>query len=158
MGQQAMTTIGMWRPVQKHLAEWADVASQFRQLQVVQQPREGLSVARQGQVIWGCSVGDSPVALGWDWAEIRSGVVVLACPMNVFSNVTLLSADGTSLDQGKSLLELNNTIHELDWQRAVCSELFWPRALPARFAERTAKSGVARRRAGSIDAEHRLAA
>lgn len=29
--------------------------------------------------------------------------------MNVFSNVTLLSADGTSLDQGKSLLRAETT-------------------------------------------------
>jgi hypothetical protein len=82
---------------------------------------------KHGQVVWGVPSGDLPVAVCWDWAEVRAGVVALANPMTVFSNVRLLAEDGAPLSHGQTLLELNGVIHELDWQRQLCEELSFRR-------------------------------
>ncbi|HEV8691878.1 MAG TPA: hypothetical protein VGQ91_16365 [Ideonella sp.] len=82
---------------------------------------------RHGHVIWGSLLGASPMAMCWEWAEVKLGVVAIFNPMNVLSNVRLLSEDGRPFSYGQMVLVFNAVVHEVDWQSGVCEELAFRR-------------------------------
>ncbi|MBI5257921.1 MAG: hypothetical protein HY855_15555 [Burkholderiales bacterium] len=79
-------------------------------------PDTGLA---SGTVLWGFFDGATKVGIGWDWGEVRHGVVAMCDPMTVLSNVRIMAAgeDGEELD-GR-ILRLNRAIHSLRWQGAI---------------------------------------
>ncbi len=129
MNARLPTTIGLWRPVSTYVSRWVHAVRRFEHIGTVQAHPSATDDydCKHGQVVWGVPSGDLPVAVCWDWAEVRAGVVALANPMTVFSNVRLLAEDGAPLSHGQMLLELNGVIHELDWQRQLCEELSFRR-------------------------------
>lgn len=74
---------------------------------------------RQGQAVWAADLEGLPLGLAWEWAEVREDVVALCDPMNVLSNVRLVSAEGAPLGESERMVHLNSAIHELDWQSHV---------------------------------------
>ncbi|MEK8033575.1 hypothetical protein AACH06_22365 [Ideonella sp. DXS29W] len=127
MNARLPTIIGLWRPVSTCVSRWAHDVRQFRHIGTVLAQPTIDDDCKRGQVVWGVPDTDCPLALCWDWAEVRVGVVALANPMTVFSNVRLLAEDGAPLSHGQTLLELNGVIHELNWQRQLCDELSFRR-------------------------------
>jgi hypothetical protein len=72
-----------------------------------------------GQTLW-CEKKPRPEAgFLWDWMEICEGVLALADPMGIVTNVRLLDDDGTVLTCQESALFINDIVHELPWQQAV---------------------------------------
>ena len=127
MNARLPTIIGLWRPVPAYVSRWTRDVRRFQHIGTVRANPDVGGACKHGQVVWGDPTGDLPVAVCWDWAEVRIGVVALANPMTVFSNVRLLAEDGAPLSHGQTLLELNGAIHELDWQRQICEELSFRR-------------------------------
>lgn len=84
----------------------------------VEEPLPGVKGLRRGQVLWSCETGHGPAGLAWDWVELRPGVVAMADPMCVLSNLQFIDAQGQRLPAPTRLLELNNLIASLPWQRA----------------------------------------
>lgn len=77
-----------------------------------------------GQTIW-AEQGIQPGAgLAWDWVQIGPGIIAMANPMCVVSNLRLVGARGEVLGANESALHLNHLVAELPWQDEV-----W-RALP----------------------------
>jgi hypothetical protein len=74
---------------------------------------------RHGQAVWAADHEGLPLGLAWEWAEVREDVVALSDPMNVLSNVRLVSAEGTPLCDSERMVHLNSAIHALDWQAHV---------------------------------------
>lgn len=74
------------------------------------------SVAR-GRTVWGSI--DSPfVVIAWDWAGVAPGVLSLADPMSIASNLRLRRR-GMRASANALLLPLNALVHQLSWQTAV---------------------------------------
>lgn len=72
-----------------------------------------------GQTLW-CESSPHPEAgLLWDWVEIDAGVVAMADPMGVLTNLRLVSDDGAVLTSCEAALHLNFLVHQLPWQDAV---------------------------------------
>jgi hypothetical protein len=117
------TIIGQWRPIAARLTEWNRAVPAFRHLHTVPSPDSDDDVLQHGHVIWGTLNGPMPMALCWEWAEVRLGVVVIFNPMNVLSNVRLLSEDGQPFSHGQTVLAFNSFVHEVNWQRGLCDEL-----------------------------------
>lgn len=63
------------------------------------------------------------MTIRFEWAEIRLGVLALANPMGIVSNVRLATDEGDLLSPSQVLLELNGTVHDLAWQPVVAGEL-----------------------------------
>lgn len=127
MNARLPTIIGLWRPVSTCVSRWTRDARHFQHIRTVHGHPTADTDCKHGQVVWGVPDGEAPMAVCWDWAEVRTGVVALANPMTVFSNVRLLAEDGAPLTYGQMLLELNGVIHELNWQRQLCEELSFRR-------------------------------
>lgn len=78
---------------------------------------------RTGQTVW-VSVATPPVAVAWDWIEVRPWVVVMDDPMSILSNVELEDAHKDRLGSAASTLALNRVVHRLPWQRTVAASLW----------------------------------
>ena len=77
-------------------------------------------VGSSGQTVWGSS-GDRSNAAGvaWDWIEVQRGVVAMADPMGLVTNLTLLNARGEPIPSLRATLQLNELVRTLPWQEEV---------------------------------------
>jgi hypothetical protein len=72
-----------------------------------------------GQTIWGGPSGDGEAGVAWDWIQISSGVVAMADPMSVVTNLRLIGDEGEVLTALESARFLNEIVHALPWQDEV---------------------------------------
>lgn len=72
-----------------------------------------------GQTVWGGGWRDADAGLAWDWVLIANGVVAMADPMCVVSNLRLLGRDGEVLTAYEAAVHLSQIICALPWQDEV---------------------------------------
>ena len=72
-----------------------------------------------GQTIWGDPDGEQAAGLAWDWIELAQGVVAMADPMALITNVRLLGPGGAVLTSVEAAPHLNELVHALPWQCEV---------------------------------------
>lgn len=72
-----------------------------------------------GQTIWGGSADDGEAGVAWDWVQISRGVVAMADPMSVVSNLRLVGRQGEVLTALESVRFLNEMVRDLPWQGEV---------------------------------------
>ena len=76
-------------------------------------------VRSAGQTLWGGSLDDGDAGVAWDWVQISRGVVALADPMSVVTNLRLVGDEGEVLTALQASRYLNALVHELPWQGEV---------------------------------------
>lgn len=81
-----------------------------------------------GQTLWAETTGERSAGVAWDWVELRGGVVAIADPLGLITNLTLLDAHGEALSQHAAAVHLNQLVHSLPWQTEVCRALLQPDA------------------------------
>lgn len=79
-----------------------------------------------GQTLWVGPSVDGEAGVAWDWVQIAQGIVALADPMSVVTNLRLLGGDGEVLTAAESALYLNALVHALPWQGEVARALRGP--------------------------------
>ena len=84
--------------------------------------------ASVGQTLWGESSGARSAGVAWDWVQIQQGVVALADPMGLVTNLKFLDAHGEALAPFEMVAHLNEIVHALPWQTEVCRALSHPPA------------------------------
>ena len=72
-----------------------------------------------GQTIWAAAADDGQAGMAWDWIQLARGVVAMADPLSVVTNLRLINPDGDVLPQLESLRHLNEIVHALHWQDEV---------------------------------------
>jgi hypothetical protein len=72
-----------------------------------------------GQTIWAGTIDGSEAGMAWDWVEITRGVVAMADPMSVITNLRIVGDEGEVLTAVESAMVLNGIVHALPWQDAV---------------------------------------
>ena len=72
-----------------------------------------------GQTMWGGSGTDGEAGMAWDWIQLARGVVALADPMSVVSNLRLVGNEGEVLTAAEAARYLNEIVHALPWQSEV---------------------------------------
>lgn len=72
-----------------------------------------------GQTIWATSSADGQAGMAWDWIQLSRGVVAMADPLSVVTNLRLVNPDGDVLTPLESLRHLNEVVHMLRWQDEV---------------------------------------
>lgn len=85
---------------------------------------------RRGQCQWRATTPEGMcVTLGFEWLESRSGVLCLADPMCVRSNLKVLR-DGEPISDAEQHLMLANCVYRLNWQALVLEHLRPPQLDP----------------------------
>jgi hypothetical protein len=78
---------------------------------------------RAGQTMWGNRSPGRAAGVAWDWIQIDRGIVAMADPLSVVTNLQLVSDDGEVLTAWQSARFLNEIIHTLPWQTEVSRTL-----------------------------------
>jgi len=79
-----------------------------------------------GQTMWGGSSADGEAGVAWDWIQISHGVVAMADPMSVVTNLRLVGQEGEVLTALQAACYLNEIVHQLPWQHEVTRALRGP--------------------------------
>ena len=74
---------------------------------------------RCGQTVWAGPLADGQVGVAWDWVQVSRGVVAMADPMCVVSNLRLIGPQGEVLTAWEAARHLNQIVYGLPWQGEV---------------------------------------
>ena len=115
-------TTAAWRVV-----SWAPVLWQAEcapQLQLVHLAtavlnRGDIEAPCTGHTVWGTQAPEGPAGMAWDWVQIHQGVLTLADPMALVTNLWLLNPAGQVLSPLQAAPHLNGIVHTLPWQDEV---------------------------------------
>lgn len=72
-----------------------------------------------GQTIWAGTICGGEAGMAWDWVEIADGIVAMADPMSVITNLRIIGDEGEVLTAQEAALFLNGLVHALPWQDEV---------------------------------------
>lgn len=72
-----------------------------------------------GQTLWGGPIDEGEAGLAWDWVQLSRGVVAMADPMCVITNLRLLGPAGEVLTAFETARHLNELVCALPWQTEV---------------------------------------
>jgi hypothetical protein len=72
-----------------------------------------------GQTLWSAPSDDGEAGMAWDWVQIARGVVAIADPMSVVTNVRLIGDEGEVLTAHAAARFLNELVRALPWQSEV---------------------------------------
>ena len=92
---------------------------QFDHLDTQVFPASDHAAPRSGQTVWRGASADGEVGVAWDWVQLSRGVVAMADPMCVVSNLRLLGSQGEVLTAWESARHLSQIVYGLPWQGEV---------------------------------------
>jgi hypothetical protein len=72
-----------------------------------------------GQTLWGDTSTEGAAGVAWDWVQLQRGVVAMADPMGLITNLQLVDEHGDALAPLAATLHLNEIVHTLPWQDEV---------------------------------------
>ena len=72
-----------------------------------------------GQTLWAWDGDEGSVGMAWDWIQLTRGVVAMADPMAVVTNLRLVGDEGEVLSAIESARHFNWIVHGLPWQHEV---------------------------------------
>lgn len=76
-------------------------------------------VRTSGQTLWGGPLDDRDAGLAWDWVQTSRGIVAMADPLSVVTNLRLVGEEGEVLTSLQASVYLNALVHDLPWQGEV---------------------------------------
>lgn len=69
--------------------------------------------------MWGSDLETGAAAVAWDWVRLCPGVVALADPLGLITNLHLVDDRGDPLPSLQAALHLNQLVRALPWQTEV---------------------------------------
>ncbi len=69
--------------------------------------------------MWAASAGSGQAGMAWDWVQISCGVVAMADPLAVVTNLRLVGTEGEVLTAHEAACFLNELVRSLPWQQEV---------------------------------------
>lgn len=72
-----------------------------------------------GQTVWAGAFSDGDAGVAWDWVFLPQGIVAMADPLGVISNLRLLGERGQVLTAWEAARHLSEIVHALPWQPEV---------------------------------------
>jgi hypothetical protein len=91
---------------------------------------------QSGQTLWLGRYDDGEAGLAWDWVQLDQGVVAMADPMSVVTNLRPTTRDGAPLPPYLAAVHLNALVHKLPWQDEVERVLRTPAPAPSGWLPR----------------------
>jgi hypothetical protein len=72
-----------------------------------------------GQTLWFGESAQGAAGVAWDWVRLPYGVVAMADPLALITNLQLVNTAGEVLAPMESVRQLNEIVHALPWQNEV---------------------------------------
>jgi len=99
---------------------------QFRHLGTRVTVSDDRCIGTTGQTLWAGSAEDGEAGVAWDWVQVSRGIVAMADPMSVVTNLRLVGEHGEVLTALEAARFLNEIVHQLPWQPEVARALRGP--------------------------------
>lgn len=96
--------------------------TRFRHLHTTVDEPELPRAREVGYTTWQSIEAGPMVRLGWDWALIDDGIVVLADPLGINSNLCFLQ-EREPVHASRAAAHLNAIVHALPWQATILKAL-----------------------------------
>ncbi len=96
-----------------------DGLADFRHVNTCIAAAVGSSQRLTGQTVWAGRVGGAEAGMAWDWVEITSGIVAMADPLAVVTNLRVVGDEGEVLTALEAARYLNGLVRNLPWQHEV---------------------------------------
>lgn len=112
---------------------------------------------RAGDTVWVAEDAQGQAGLAWEWIEVQPGVVMLADPNSIITNLQIVDSHNGPVSGLAKTIAVNRLVHALPWQQSVCTQLQgdavnMPRALQALAQRRPLQSQPARPENGAAAA------
>lgn len=72
-----------------------------------------------GQTFWATRAAGNEVGVAWDWVQMPRGLVAMADPMCVVTNIRIVGDEGEVLTAYEAARVLNEMVYMLPWQDEV---------------------------------------
>jgi hypothetical protein len=72
-----------------------------------------------GQTLWGDANEAQSAGVAWDWVQLQQGVVAMADPLGLVTNLKLLDDEGEALNNVEAAVQLHQLVYALPWQTEV---------------------------------------
>jgi len=72
-----------------------------------------------GQTVWGGRAGETVAGISWDWIEVADGIIAIADPMMMTTNLRLIGTEGEVLTAHEAAPHLNRLVRSLSWQLEI---------------------------------------
>ena len=95
-----------------------------------------------GQTCWAWHTDDGDIGMAWDWVQLGRGVLAMADPMAVVTNLRLVGDAGTVLTPWEAAPHFNHIVHSLPWQHEVERLLGSPAQAPGRALRELPAPGI----------------
>ena len=84
----------------------------------VHQERRGTETC-VGSTVWVGAIHGAYAGLAWEWVELRPGVLMLADPNSIITNLQVMDAGRLPKNPLDATVSLNTVLHRLPWQKKV---------------------------------------
>lgn len=74
-----------------------------------------------GSTVWVGAIKGAHAGLAWEWVELRPGVLMLADPNSIITNLRVMDVGRQPLNPLDATVSLNTVLHRLPWQERVCT-------------------------------------
>lgn len=129
-------TLRAWPPLLWQVDRTGPICLEHLSTQVTHAGDPGCGT--MGQTLWGWKGEEGALGMAWDWVQLHCGVVAMADPMAVVTNLRLVGSEGEMLSPYASARHFNAMVHALPWQqeveRALEQAALAGGALPVRLA------------------------
>lgn len=106
-----------WPPLLWQVGDLAPTEFHHLGTHVMSGPSSHQRVA--GQTVWAGNVCGGEAGMAWDWVEIADGIVAMADPMSVVTNLRIVGDEGEVLTAQEAARFLNYLVRALPWQDEV---------------------------------------
>lgn len=110
-------TVRAWPPLLWQLGDAGP--AEFHHLSTHVMPGSASRNRLAGQTIWAGRLDGAEAGVAWDWVEIANGIVAMADPLSVVTNLRIVGGEGEVLTAIESARFLNSIVHALPWQDEV---------------------------------------
>jgi hypothetical protein len=108
-------TVAAWRPVLWQATRAPTIHFSHLSTRVLHAGDSAMPCS--GQTLWGGSSDSGEVGVAWDWIELGEGVVAIADPLTMITNLRLIGTKGEVLTTLEAATHLNQLVNGLPWQR-----------------------------------------
>ncbi len=78
---------------------------------------------RAGDTVWVAEGENADVGLAWEWIEVQPGIVMLADPNSIITNLQFVDSFSAPVSGLARTIAVNRIVHALPWQLPVCAQL-----------------------------------
>ncbi len=115
--------IKSWATLEWYLPQQTEQLPRFKHVGTQMRDDGSSSGFRAGDTVWMAQEEQWRAGLAWEWLEVKPGVVMLADPNSIITNLQFVDSDQKPVYGLAKTVAINRLVHALAWQHAVCELL-----------------------------------